>query len=131
MEKLISRRSDLQVVPESFILPLETRPGNTQVFVLEDIPVIDFQQLGIDRQRLIKQIINAAQEFEFFQLINHGVSTHLLHNVLDVANHEFFELPFKDKASFYCEETKKSCRLYTSNDDIYEWEGTLRTGEKN
>ncbi|KAM5563521.1 hypothetical protein ABKV19_018244 [Rosa sericea] len=113
MEKLISSRSDFQVVPESFILPLETRPGNKQVFVLEDIPVIDFQQLGIDRPRLIKQIINAAQEFGFFQTWP-----------------MFFELPFKEKASFYCEETKKSCRLYTSNDDMsgkaHYWREKLR-----
>ncbi|KAL6210680.1 hypothetical protein ACLB2K_015912 [Fragaria x ananassa] len=99
MEKLISSRSDLQDVPESFILPPETRPGNAQVSVMEDIPVIDFQQLGTDRPQLIKQIIDAAQEFGFFQLINHGVPENLLHDILDVAN-EFFELPSIDKASF-------------------------------
>lgn len=142
MEKLISSRSDLQVVPESYILPLETRPGNTQVSVLETIPVINFQQLGTDRPQLIKQIIDSRQRilpgltffllsfissrfhgivfkylFDTMQLINHGVPENWLHSVLDVAN-EFFELPSIDKASFCSEDPKQSCKLYTSNDDM-------------
>ncbi|PRQ25888.1 putative flavanone 3-dioxygenase [Rosa chinensis] len=67
---LISNRSDLQFVPESYILPPGTRPGNTQVSVLEVIPVIDFQLLGTNRPQLIKQIIEASQKFGFFQVYN-------------------------------------------------------------
>lgn len=68
MEKLISNRSDLQSVPESYILPPGTRPGNVQVSIFENIPVIDFHQLGTDKAQLIKQITEAAKEFGFFQV---------------------------------------------------------------
>lgn len=68
MEKLISHRSNLQSVPQLYILPPETRPGNTQVLIFETIPVIDFLQLGTDRAELIKQVTRAAQEFGFFQV---------------------------------------------------------------
>ncbi|XP_062024809.1 protein DOWNY MILDEW RESISTANCE 6-like [Rosa rugosa] len=128
-EKLISNRSDLQFVPESYILPPGTRPGNTQVSVMEVIPVIDFQLLGTNRPQLIKQIIEASQEFGFFQLINHGVEDNLLHKVLDVAN-EFFEQPYEDKASMYSEDVEQSCRLYTSIDynkeKVHFWRDNLR-----
>ncbi|XP_024168016.2 protein DOWNY MILDEW RESISTANCE 6 [Rosa chinensis] len=128
-EKLISNRSDLQFVPESYILPPGTRPGNTQVSVLEVIPVIDFQLLGTNRPQLIKQIIEASQKFGFFQLINHGVEDNLLHKVLDVAN-EFFEQPYEDKASMYSEDVEQSCRLYTSIDynkeKVHFWRDNLR-----
>lgn len=40
------------------------------------------------------------------QLINHGVSEKLTHNVIDVGK-EFFVLPAKDKASLYSEDPKQ------------------------
>lgn len=49
------------------------------------------------------------------QLINHGVSKKLMHDVLEVVN-EFFELTAKDKESICSEDPKQSCRLYTSMD---------------
>ncbi|XP_004292202.1 PREDICTED: hyoscyamine 6-dioxygenase-like isoform X2 [Fragaria vesca subsp. vesca] len=129
MEKLISHRSNLQSVPQLYILPPETRPGNTQVLIFETIPVIDFLQLGTDRAELIKQVTRAAQEFGFFQLINHGVPDTLLDKVLNVAN-EFFELPGEDKESVYSENPMQSCRLYTSIDYMRErvhyWRDVLR-----
>jgi hypothetical protein len=69
MEKLISSRSHLQFVPESYILPLESRPGQTEGPLCETIPVIDIGgELGSDRGQLVKQIIQASQEFGFFQV---------------------------------------------------------------
>ncbi|KAI5315795.1 hypothetical protein L3X38_044971 [Prunus dulcis] len=94
-----------------------------------NIPVIDFHQLGTDKAQLIKQITEAAKEFGFFQLINHGVPDNLLHNVMNVGK-EFFELPSEDKASLYSEDARQSCRLYTSIDYVREqvhyWRDTLR-----
>jgi hypothetical protein len=69
MEKLISGRSHLPFVPESFILPPESRPGQTKFPPCDSIPVIDLGgQLGFDRAQLVKQIIQASQEFGFFQV---------------------------------------------------------------
>ncbi|KAL4596417.1 hypothetical protein ACB092_12G163000 [Castanea dentata] len=130
MEKLISGRCHLQLVPETYILPPESRPGQTQVPLCETIPVIDLEgELSFDRAHLIKQIIQASQEFGFLQLINHGASEKLVHDVADVVK-EFFELPAKDKASLYSEDPKQSCRLYTSIDydseKVHYWRDTLR-----
>ena len=41
MEKLISGRCHLQLVPETYILPPESRPGQTQVPQCETIPVLE------------------------------------------------------------------------------------------
>lgn len=69
MEKLISGRSHLPFVPESFILPPESRPGRTKFPPCDSIPVIDLGgQLGFDRAQLVKQIMQASQEFGFFQV---------------------------------------------------------------
>ncbi|KAL4651713.1 hypothetical protein ACB092_01G180800 [Castanea dentata] len=130
MEKLISGRCHLQLVPETYTLPPESRPGQTQVPLCETIPVIDLEgELSFDRTHLIKQIIQASQEFGLFQLINHGVSEKLVHDVIDVGK-EFFELPAKDKVSLYSEDPKQSCRLYTSIDydseKVHYWRDTLR-----
>lgn len=63
------------------------------------------------------------------QLTNHGVSKKLMSDVLEVAE-EFFELPNEDKASFYSEDPKRRCRLYTSidydNEKVHFWRDNLR-----
>lgn len=59
----------MQLVPETYILPPESRPGQTQVPLCETIPVLDLEgELSFDRAHLIKQIIQASQEFGFFQV---------------------------------------------------------------
>lgn len=63
------------------------------------------------------------------QLVNHGISEKLMHDVWDVAN-EFFKLPAKDKASLYSEDFKQRCRVYTSIDfgreKVHYWKDSLR-----
>ncbi|MCI49553.1 hyoscyamine 6-dioxygenase-like protein, partial [Trifolium medium] len=69
MEKLItSCWSNFQYVPEDYIFPLESRPGNLIIPFNSNIPVIDLSeaQKG-DRTNIIHKIIKAAQEFGFFQ----------------------------------------------------------------
>lgn len=91
--------------------------------------MIDFGELSANRAELVEQIIQASQEFGFFQLINHGVSEKLMHDVLDVAK-EFFALPVEDKAKLYSEDPKQPCRLRTSIDydgeKVHFWRDNLR-----
>lgn len=68
--KLISNQHDFKVVPESYILPPGVRPGTTDVSVMEVIPVIDLQHLATNRSQVVKQIIEASQEYGFFQVWN-------------------------------------------------------------
>ncbi|KAI9119112.1 hypothetical protein K1719_009787 [Acacia pycnantha] len=72
MEKLISSWYNVRAVPEDFIFPPETRPGNLHVPIGEVIPVIDLSEAEQgDRTPTIQKILRAYQEFGFFQAINH------------------------------------------------------------
>lgn len=131
MEKLVSSWYNIKSVPESYVLPPESRPGDAVAPPLcNSIPVIDLGgDLTHDRPRIVQQIIKACQEFGFFLVINHEVSDKLIQDVLEVAK-EFFELPAKDKEKFYSDDPKQSCRLYTSIDYLKEkvhyWRDNLR-----
>lgn len=67
MEKLLSIKKDLKSVPESYILPSDSRPGNTVVPLCETIPVIDLKG---EPTKIIEQIIYAGKEFGFFQVLD-------------------------------------------------------------
>ncbi|XP_061366950.1 hyoscyamine 6-dioxygenase-like [Gastrolobium bilobum] len=129
MEKLISSRCNLQYVPESYILPPESRPGK-EAPLCNMVPVIDLGgELCHDNSTLTQQIMKASQEFGFFQLVNHGIPNKLLDDATQVAK-EFFELPIEDKARLYSEDPKQGCRLYTSidyaNEDVHYWRDSLK-----
>ncbi|CAN6554010.1 unnamed protein product [Malus baccata var. baccata] len=48
---------------------LELDLGIYKVSLFESIPVTDFHKLGTDKPQLIKQIIGAAREFDFFSFL--------------------------------------------------------------
>lgn len=67
MEKLVSNWSNIQSVPENYIFPPETRPGDIKISFCHSIPIIDLNEaLNDDRTKTIQKIIKAAQEFGFF-----------------------------------------------------------------
>ncbi|KAL2236433.1 protein DMR6-LIKE OXYGENASE 1 [Sesamum indicum] len=130
MEKLISSKHNIQHVPESYILPPEIRPGRAAIPSCKSIPVIDLHgNIDSNRQDLVQRIMEAGQEFGFFQLTNHGVPEELMKETVKVAE-EFFQLPVEDKASFYSEDPRRGCRLSTSIDYDHEkvhfWRDNLR-----
>ncbi|KAL0390923.1 UNVERIFIED_CONTAM: protein DMR6-LIKE OXYGENASE 2 [Sesamum calycinum] len=130
MEKLISSKHNIQHVPESYILPPEIRPRKVAIHSCKCVPVIDLHgNIDRNRQDLVQRIMKAGQEFGFFQLTNHGVPEELMKETVKVAE-EFFQLPVEDMASFYSEDPRKECRLYTSIDYDHEkvhfWRDNLR-----
>ncbi|EFJ10859.1 2-oxoacid-dependent dioxygenase, partial [Selaginella moellendorffii] len=72
---------------------------------MEGIPVVDFalfmEDPGIARKRLesLEKINKACKEFGLFQLVNHGLDSHILSKALQNA-HSFFELPLEYKCKF-------------------------------
>lgn len=69
MEKLVSNWFNVRSVPEDYIFPPETRPGDIHVHVGEGITVIDLGEVeGGDRTLTIQKILKASQEFGFFQV---------------------------------------------------------------
>ncbi|KAM6592248.1 hypothetical protein CsatA_014853 [Cannabis sativa] len=132
MENLLSTKlllGELKVVPESYILPPEDRPGITKIPLCDTIPVIDLKLKGQPHHQLVHQIIHASKEFGFFQLVNHGIEEKVLEDVLKVSK-EFFEIPIEEKAKFLSDDPLKSCKIFTSidypNEDVHYWRDALR-----
>ncbi|XP_039039405.1 hyoscyamine 6-dioxygenase-like [Hibiscus syriacus] len=122
MELLSSWCSDGSL-PESYVMPLEIRPGDLIVPLEKSIPVIDLQHN--DRNNTIQQILKAGEEFGFFQIINHGVSEDLMDETMNVAE-EFHAMPGVDKERECSKDPNGSCKLYTSShvyprEDIHLW----------
>ncbi|XVF71987.1 hypothetical protein PTKIN_Ptkin12aG0084700 [Pterospermum kingtungense] len=114
MEKLVSSWCKDQSLPESYIVPPETRPGKLSIPSGNTIPVLDLGEASINRSYAIQKVLKASQEFGFFQVLNHGVSENVLNDTMNVVK-ELFEMPMEYKASLYSEDPNKVCRLYTSN----------------
>ncbi|OMP09752.1 Oxoglutarate/iron-dependent dioxygenase [Corchorus olitorius] len=133
MEKLVSSwyNDKQKPLPESYIFPPQTRPGNHIIPKSNTIPVIDLSKtLGHARTDIIHQILQASQDFGFFQVVNHGVPENLFKDTMDVFK-EFFEMPAEDKASLYSDDPLKRCRLYTSSvnfdrEEVHLWRDNLR-----
>ena len=66
MEHLVSRRCNGRSLQKSYIFPLEQRPGNFIVPPADNIPEIDLA--GHDRTDIIRRILEASEEFGFFQV---------------------------------------------------------------
>ncbi|CAK9163794.1 unnamed protein product [Ilex paraguariensis] len=113
METLVSSWFKDQSLPENYVFPPETRPGEAIVPVSKNIPIIDLGKsvVGHDhRNNTVQQILNAAQKFGFFQVNNHGVS---------------------ERQNVYSKDPRKGCSLYTSsynydNEEIHFWRDNLR-----
>ncbi|KAK8982331.1 hypothetical protein V6N11_037502 [Hibiscus sabdariffa] len=68
MEKLVSSWYKNKTLPESYIFPPETRPGDLIVPTCKTIPVIDLgKAVGQNRTLIVRQILKASQEYGFFQ----------------------------------------------------------------
>ncbi|OMP09751.1 Oxoglutarate/iron-dependent dioxygenase [Corchorus olitorius] len=110
-------------LPESYVMPPETRPGKSIVPLGKSIPVIDFQHM--DRNEIVEQIMKAGEEYGFFQVINHGVCEDLMEETMKVAE-EFHAMPAMEKEKECSKDPNGSCKLYTSSysyprEDFHLW----------
>jgi isopenicillin N synthase-like dioxygenase len=91
-------------IDAAFILSPEHRPNSQHCdFTLDQIPLIDLSPLNptspphpTSLDSLVAQIHAACRDWGFFQVINHGVSPHLLHTIQSEASN-FFSLPVQEK----------------------------------
>ncbi|CDP09688.1 unnamed protein product [Coffea canephora] len=125
---LSSWSSDLDSLPEKYIVPEEKRPGALLAPVSKDIPAIDLSE-G-DRASIIQKIMKASQEFGFFQVINHGVSEKLMIDAVNVGK-EFFSMPAEEMENFAAKDSRKGCKVYTGSGncgshDFGLWRDTLQ-----
>ncbi|KAJ9547995.1 hypothetical protein OSB04_020538 [Centaurea solstitialis] len=148
MEKLVSSWcNSVKSVPQDYVFPEYTRPGDQTVPILTNCPIIDMEKAASgDRNDIIRQVLQASKDLGFFQIldflkpfrkhlihmnqvINHGVSKDLIDETMGIVE-EFFDIPNEDKASLYSFDPQKSCRLYTSSfkyatEPIHLWRDVL------
>ncbi|XP_058746223.1 protein DOWNY MILDEW RESISTANCE 6-like isoform X1 [Vicia villosa] len=132
MEKLVSNWSNIQSVPENYIFPPETRPGeDLKIPFSHSIPIIDLNEAqNGDRANTIQKIIKAAKEFGFFHVINHGISLNEMNETMSVFK-EVFQMPNEYKHSLYLDDDLKTCKIFTSSlryetEKVHLWRDSLR-----
>ncbi|KAL4354011.1 hypothetical protein GQ457_06G010290 [Hibiscus cannabinus] len=114
--------SGIESIPRIFVQPPETlatlKPCQSQTNAT-DIPVIDLQNINSEphRPKIVEQIKKAANEWGFFQVINHGIPGTVLEETIQAVK-SFHEQPAETKAKYYSREEMKGM-LYASNNDIY------------
>ncbi|XWS59430.1 hypothetical protein CRYUN_Cryun08bG0121100 [Craigia yunnanensis] len=111
--------SGIASIPKIFIQPPETlstlNPSQTNT----SIPVIDLENISSQahRPKIVEQIKEAASEWGFFQVINHGIPVSVLEETIQAVK-SFHEQPKEIKAKYYSRE-ERSGMLYSSNNDLY------------
>lgn len=65
-----------------------------------ELPLIDLSQLNIEQEeeKCKREIAKASQEWGFFQVINHGISSQVLEK-MRYEQMKVFKRPFEDKAN--------------------------------
>jgi isopenicillin N synthase-like dioxygenase len=90
-------------IDPAFIVSPEHRPNTKHCdFTGDQIPLIDLSPLNSTRTHtsldsLVTQISAACRDWGFFQVINHGVSSNLIHTLHSEAA-KFFSLPVQEKS---------------------------------
>eukprot|EP00253_Pinus_taeda_P013715 PITA_13715 len=104
---LISDGMDcLEVIPDCYIRPPSERPRLNEVAFPDFIPVVDLDNFSVSaRQRVIRNIKDACQQYGFFKIVNHGVHETVIQGMLEVAR-EFFTMPAEEVAIKYCMEVR-------------------------
>ncbi|RDX61844.1 Feruloyl CoA ortho-hydroxylase 1 [Mucuna pruriens] len=89
----------LSEVPERYIQPPQERIKKHDSRPC-DAPPIDLSKLnGAEHEKVVDEIVRAAETLGFFQVVNHGVPLQLLESLKDAA-HTFFNLPAEKKAVY-------------------------------
>ncbi|CAJ1947666.1 unnamed protein product [Sphenostylis stenocarpa] len=86
----------LKELPPQFIRPANERPENTKAIEGVTVPLISLSQ---PHHLLVKEIAEAASEWGFFLITDHGISQTLIQR-LQEAGKDFFALPQEDKEAY-------------------------------
>ncbi|XP_047322901.1 1-aminocyclopropane-1-carboxylate oxidase homolog 1-like [Impatiens glandulifera] len=116
--------SGISKVPRIFLQPPETFlqfPTATAVddtrFVFPTIDLTGYHQDPSRRREIVDQVRQASESWGFFQVINHGVPTSVLNQMLDGV-HRFYNQDEEDMKKLYTRDMKKVL-VYNTNFDFY------------
>ncbi|KAK7393403.1 hypothetical protein VNO78_21958 [Psophocarpus tetragonolobus] len=131
MDKLLSNGFSDGPLPEGYVFPPELRPGDLKIPLGTKIPVIDLNEAqNGDRTNTAHKIIKAAEEFGFFQVINHGISENEMKEAVSVFK-ELFEMPAEEKQKLCTDDPSKTCKMFTSSvnyatEKVHLWRDNFR-----
>ncbi|TKY46353.1 Flavonol synthase/flavanone 3-hydroxylase [Spatholobus suberectus] len=86
----------LKELPPQFIRPANERPENTKAIEGVTVPLISLSQ---PHHLLVKEMAEAASEWGFFLITDHGISQTLIQRLQEVGN-EFFALPQEEREAY-------------------------------
>ncbi|XP_027339399.1 flavonol synthase/flavanone 3-hydroxylase-like [Abrus precatorius] len=86
----------LKELPPQFIRPANEQPKNSKAMEGVTVPIISLSQ---PHHLLVKHVTEAASEWGFFLITDHGISTTLIQRLQEVGQ-EFFALPQKQKEEY-------------------------------
>ncbi|XP_047310541.1 1-aminocyclopropane-1-carboxylate oxidase homolog 1-like [Impatiens glandulifera] len=104
--------------PESFLqFPTAATAGDDTRFVFPTIDLTGSRQDPFRRRETVDQVRQASESWGFFQVINHGVPTTVLKQMLDGV-HRFYDQDEEDRKKLYTRDVKKTFR-HNTNFDLY------------
>ncbi|CAK9323123.1 unnamed protein product [Citrullus colocynthis] len=120
----------LNKLPFKYVLPNSDRPQPCKLPAALQLPVIDLAQLcGPNRCHVLRSLTKACEEYGFFQLINHGISSDVISNMREVSS-KFFELPYEERAKYMSSDMHATVRYGTSfnqnKDNVFCWRDFLK-----
>ncbi|KAL3517106.1 hypothetical protein ACH5RR_024008 [Cinchona calisaya] len=126
--------SGVSKIPKIFICPPEKITKNSDNTInspLPQIPIINlegFGQIPSRRAEIVGEIRQALETWGFFQMVNHGIPTNVLNNLLR-STREFHEQPKEIRMEFYSRDKTKKVKYYSTGDLYHtktaQWRDTL------
>lgn len=105
--------SSISHVPRFFVHPPESLLSDDVSSLQVEFPVIDFGGgLGLD---VVEKIKEASKTWGFFQIVNHGIPSTVMEEVLEVIR-RFHEQPTEEKTGLYSRDFKQKVRYYCNGD---------------
>ncbi|XP_021736176.1 1-aminocyclopropane-1-carboxylate oxidase homolog 1-like [Chenopodium quinoa] len=123
----------IKKIPRMFVRPLEDRLKYFATCTDNiSVPIIDLANFGENKDQtaeIAKEIIKAAKEWGFFQVINHGISKEFLETMIN-RSRMFHEQDVETKKMFYSRDFQSKPVFFISNYDLYHsnaanWRNTL------